>query len=81
VPSVNSLMGIPNPIAATPAAATTMPNNDKMTAIFYAPPDPAVFGSSHGVMVSEEFRPRSTPIAITNVALQQPNPIVINTRA
>lgn len=29
-------------------------------------------------MVSKEFRPRSAPIAITNVALQRPNPIVIN---
>jgi hypothetical protein len=73
-------MGIPNPIAATPAAATTMPNNDKMTDMLYAPPDRAVLGSSHGAMVSEEFRPRSALIAITNVALQRPDPIVINTR-
>jgi hypothetical protein len=41
-------MGIPNPIAATPAAAIAMPNNDKMTDMLYAPADPAVLGMSHG---------------------------------
>ena len=40
-----------------------------------------VLGSSHGAMVTEEFRPRPAPIAITNVAPQRPSPIVINTRA
>jgi hypothetical protein len=40
VPSVNSLIGMPNPIAATPAAATAMPNSDKITDMFYAPPGP-----------------------------------------
>ena len=38
VPRVNSLIGIPNPIAATPAAATAMPNNDKITDMFASAP-------------------------------------------
>jgi hypothetical protein len=41
VPSVNSLMGMPNPIAATPAAVTAMPNNDKIVDMFTPRPGPA----------------------------------------
>ena len=80
VPSVNSLMGMPNPIAATPAAVTAMPNSDKIVAMFAPRPGPAMRGSSHGAMVIKEFWPRCTPIAITNVTPRPPNPILINPR-
>jgi hypothetical protein len=79
VPSVNSLMGMPNPIAATPAAVTAMPNNDKIRDMFAPRPGPAILGSSHGAMVTKEFWPRCTPIAITNVTPRGSNPILINT--
>jgi hypothetical protein len=80
VPSVNSLMGMPNPIAATPAAVTAMPNSDKIVAMFAPRPGPAMLGSSHGAMVIKEFWPRCTPIAITNVTARPSNPSLINTR-
>src|SRR5262249_4641694 len=84
VPRVNSLIGMPNPIAAMPTAATTIPNKDKITDMltprrFYALPRPAIPGTGHDAMVTKEFRPRSTPIAIRNVARQRPKPILINT--
>jgi hypothetical protein len=41
-------------------------------------PRSAILGSGHDAMVTKEFWPRSAPIAITNVALPRPNPILIN---
>jgi len=52
VPRVNSLIGIPNPIAATPAAASTIPNNDKITDIYPSPSANRLPRQSHGAMVT-----------------------------
>src|SRR3954471_1046858 len=57
VPRVNSLIGIPNPIAATPAAASTIPNNDKITDIYASPSANRLPRQSHGAMVTKEFDP------------------------
>src|SRR6476659_8309797 len=58
VPRVNSLIGIPNPIAATPAAASTIPNNDKITDIYIQVPARTGYPrQSHGAMVTKEFDP------------------------
>jgi hypothetical protein len=76
VPRVNSLIGMPNPMAAMPTAAITIPNKDNI--IDMLTPRSAILGSGHGAMVTKEFWPRSAPIAITNVALPRPNPILIN---
>lgn len=76
VPRVNSLIGMPNPMAAMPTAAITIPNKDNI--IDMLTPRSAILGSGHDAMVTKEFWPRSAPIAITNVALPRPNPILIN---
>jgi hypothetical protein len=51
---------MPNPIAAMPTAATTIPNKDKITDMltprrFYALPRPAIPGNGHDAMVTKEF--------------------------
>jgi hypothetical protein len=71
-PSVNSLIGMPNPIAATPAAATTIPSNVKIKDMRRPP---TLFGD----MVTKEFWPRSASAATTNMTWLRPNPIVLNT--
>jgi hypothetical protein len=67
---------MPNPMAAMPTAAITIPNKDNI--IDMLTPRSAILGSGHDAMVTKEFWPRSAPIAITNVALSRPNPILIN---
>jgi hypothetical protein len=67
---------MPNPMAAMPTAAITIPNKDNI--IDMLTPRSAILGSSHDAMVTKEFWPRYAPIAITNVALPRPNPILIN---
>src|SRR5262249_2340164 len=76
VPRVNSLIGMPNPMAAMPTAAITIPNKDNSIDMFT--PRSAILGSGHDAMVTKEFWPRSAPTAITNVSLRWPNPILIN---
>src|SRR5215468_8239480 len=76
VPRVNSLIGMPNPMAAMPTAAITIPNKDNIIDMLTS--RSAILGSGHDAMVTKEFWPRSGPIAITNVALPRPNPILIN---
>src|SRR5260370_1092672 len=63
------------PSSAT-TAAIPIPNKD--TIIDMLTPRSAILGSGHDAMVTKEFWPRSAPIAITNVALPRPNPILIN---
>lgn len=75
-PRVNSLIGMPNPMAAMPTAAITIPNKDNI--IDMMTPRSAILGSGHDAMVTKEFWPRSGPTAITNVARPRPNPILIN---
>jgi hypothetical protein len=76
VPRVNSLIGMPNPMAAMPTAAITIPNKDNNIDMFT--PRSAILGSGHDAMVTKEFWPRSASTAITNVSLLWPNPILIN---
>jgi len=59
-----------------PTAAITIPNKDNIIDMLM--PRSAILGSGHDAMVTKEFWPRSAPIAITNVALPRPNPILIN---
>src|SRR5262249_1839254 len=68
-------IGMPNPMAAMPTAAITIPNKDNIIDMLTS--RSAILGSGHDAMVTKEFWPRCAPIAITNVALPRPSPTLM----